>query len=60
MKNINLQKIVWNLLDKRPNILHEWNDYLEIFSRPQVIENSRHICFPKQIFYGKLLLGAPE
>ena len=60
MGNIKLQKIVGNLLDKRPKILHEWNDYLGIFSRPQVIENSRHICFPEQIFYGKLLLGAPE
>ena len=50
MGNIKLQKIVGNLLDKRPKILHEWNDYLEIFSHPQVIENSTHICFPNRYF----------
>ena len=31
--------------------VHEWNGHLEIFSRPQVIE---------QIFYRKQSLGAPD
>ena len=44
MRKIKLQKIVGNLLDKlrrSSKIVHEWNGYLEILSRPQVIENPR-------------------
>ena len=37
-----LQKIVGNLLDTALKIVHEWNAHLEIFSRPQAKENSRH------------------
>ena len=37
MKNA-LKKIVGHLLAKVQKIVHEWNDHLEIFSRPQVIE----------------------
>ena len=41
--------------------VHEWNDHLEIFSRPQVIENSLgNICVSEQIFYRKQSLGAPD
>ena len=42
-------------------IVHEWNGYGEIFSRPQVMENSiGNICFSEQIFHRKQLLGAPD
>ena len=36
---IKLQKIVANLLDELAPCVHEWNGHLEIFGRPQVIEN---------------------
>ena len=40
-------------------IIHEWNGYLDIFSRPQVkiLDN---ICSSEQIFHRKLSLGAPH
>ena len=43
-------------------IVHEWNGYGEIFSRPQVMENSiGNICFSEQIiFHRKQSLGAPD
>ena len=28
-------------------ILHKWNDHLEIFSRPQMIENARWVLLKK-------------
>ena len=34
-----LQKIVGNLLELASKTVHEWNDHVEIISRPQVIEN---------------------
>ena len=40
-------------------IIHEGNNYLEIFMRPQVIENSGDICVSEQIFYRKQTFGAP-
>ena len=30
-----------SFIGKASKIVHEWNGHLEIFSRPQVIENSR-------------------
>ena len=47
------------IYEKVSKIVHEWNGYGEIFSRPQVIENSRQYCFSDQIFYRKQSLGAP-
>ena len=39
---ITLKEIVENLSNKPASkIVHEWNCHLEIFSRAQVIENSR-------------------
>ena len=34
-----LQKIAGNLLELASKTVHEWNDHVEIISRPQVIEN---------------------
>ena len=43
MRKIKLQKIGGNLLGKRDKFsIHEWNGHLEVFRRPQVIENCRH------------------
>ena len=41
-------------------ILHKWKGHLEIFSLPQVIENSRQFFFSEQIFYRRQWLGAPD
>ena len=38
MRNIKLQKIVGNFLDKLRKIVHEWNDHLEILPLSQDIE----------------------
>ena len=58
MGKIKLQKIVGNLLDKRHKfyINHE-NDHLEIFSRPQVIENSRQYLLLRTDILQKTLVG---
>ena len=46
MWKIKLQKLVRNLLHRlRRLYMHEWNDHLEIFSCPQVIENSSQHLF---------------
>ena len=46
---------------KSRGFVHEWNGYGEIFSRPQVMENSiGNICFSEQIFHRKQSLGAPD
>ena len=39
---------------------YEWNGHLEVFSRPQTIENSRQYLVLEQIFYRKQSLGAPD
>ena len=39
---------------------YEWNGHLEVFSRPQTIENSRQYLLLEQIFYRKQSLGAPD
>ena len=54
-----LQKIVGNLLDKRQKVLHEWNDHLEISSRPQVIENCRQYLLLRTDILQKTLAGSP-
>ena len=43
-----LQKIVENLLHEVSKIVHEWNGHLEICSRRQAIENSRHYLLPQK------------
>ena len=53
MGKIKLQKIVGNLLDKLPKIVHEWNGHLEIFSLPQAIENSRQFLLFRTDIYRK-------
>ena len=55
---INLQKIVGNLSDKQI-IVHEWNGHLEIFSRPQVIENSRQYLLLRTDILQKTVVGCP-
>ena len=45
MRKVNSnQKSPGSLLDIAPEIVNEWNGYLEIFSFPQAVENSRQ-CF---------------
>ena len=52
-------KLVGNLFIREASeIVHEWNGHTQIFSCPQVIENS--ICFSEQIFYRKQSSGAPD
>ena len=41
-------------------IVYEWNSHLEIFNRPQAVENSRQHLLSEQIFYRKQSLGAPN
>ena len=44
-------------------IVHEWDVHLEIFSRPQVIENPRgNICLSEQTLLQKtaIALGDPD
>ena len=60
MWKIKLYKIIGNLLDEVQTLyMHERNGLLELFSRPQVIENIGNISFSEQIFYRKQSLGAP-
>ena len=40
-------------------ILHEWNDHLEIFSRSQVIQNSRQYLLLRTDILQKTLVGSP-
>ena len=58
MWKIKLQKIA----GKPSKIVLEWNGYLEIFSRPQAIENSRQYLLLRKdnLFYKKQSLGAPD
>ena len=52
-------KLVGNLFIREASkIVHEWNGNTQIFSCPQVRENS--ICFCEQIFYRKQSSGAPD
>ena len=45
MRKVNSnQKSPGSLLDIAPEIVNEWNGYLEIFSFPQAVENARQ-CF---------------
>ena len=53
-----LQKIVGNLLDKL-RIFHEWNGHLEIFSRRQIIENSRQYLLLRTDISQKTVVGSP-
>ena len=57
---IKLQKIVGNLCDiKASKIVHERNGHLEIFSRPQVIENSRQYLLLRTDILQKTIVGYP-
>ena len=58
MGKIKLQKIA----GKPSKIVLEWNGHLEIFSRPQAIENSRQYLLLRKDnpFYRKQSLGAPD
>ena len=57
LEKIELQKIVGNLLLEF--IVHEWNGHLEIFSVPQVIENSRQYLLPRKDNLQKTVVGCP-
>ena len=62
MRKIKLQKIVGNLLHKlrrSSKIVHEWNGYLEILSRPQVIENPRQYLLLRTDILQKTVVGCP-
>ena len=54
------KKVKGNLLDKlRKLYVHKRNGHLEIFSRPQVIENSRQYFLLRRDIHRKKYLGAP-
>ena len=60
MWKIKIQKVKGNLLDKlRKLYVHKWNGHLEIFSRPQVIENSRQYLHFRTDIHREKSLGAP-
>ena len=44
---------------KVSKIVHEWNGYRDIFSRPQVIENARQYLLLRTDILQKQSLGAP-
>ena len=57
---IKLEKIVGNFFDiKASKIVHERNGHLEIFSRPQVIENSRQYLLLRTDILLKTIVGYP-
>ena len=45
---------------KVSKIVHEWNGYRDIFSRPQVIENARQYLLLRTDTLQKQSLGAPD
>ena len=49
-------RIYWKSSSK---IVHEWNGHLEIFSRPQVIENSRQYSLLWTDILKKTVVGCP-
>ena len=49
-----------NLLKKKASkIVHEWNIHPEIFSHPQVIENSRQYLLLRKDILPKTVVGCP-
>ena len=63
VENKKVLKIVGNLLNKRRKLYmnHEWNSHLEIFSGPEVRENSRqYLLLRTEILHRKQSLGALE
>ena len=47
-------------IEKASKIVHEWNGNVEIFSRPQVIENSGQYLLFRTDILRKQSLGAPD
>ena len=59
-EKLNFKNSLRNLLDKlRRLYMHEWNDHLEIFSCPQVIENSNQHLFLRTDILQKKVVGCP-
>ena len=58
MGKIALQKVVRNSL-RNLRIVREWNGHLEIFCRPQVIENSRQYLLLRKDNLHKTFVGCP-
>ena len=59
-EKLNFKNSLRNLLDKlRRLYMHEWNDHLEIFSCPQVIENSSQHLFLRTDILQKKVVGCP-
>ena len=57
---IKLRKIVGNLFDiKASKIVHERNGHLELFSRPQITENSRQYLLLRTDILQKTIVGYP-
>ena len=46
-------------MKKVSKIVHEWNGYREIFSRPQVIENARQYLLLRTDILQKTVVGCP-
>ena len=47
------------LIGKASKIVHEWNGHIEIFSLPQVIENSRQYLLLRTDILQKTVVGCP-
>ena len=52
-----LGRVVGNLLDKLRKKIHEWNGYLEIFSLPQALANSRQFLLLRTDISKKTVVG---
>ena len=46
-------------IEKASKIVHEWNGNVEIFSRPQVIENSGQYLLFRTDILQKTVVGCP-
>ena len=63
-KQPNLGSELWKIIFKNfirwaPKIVHEWNGHLDVFSRPQVIENSRQYLLLRSDILKKTVVGFP-
>ena len=51
--------ITWGVKCEKLKIVHEWNGHIEIFSRPQIIENSRQYLLLRTDILQKTVVGCP-
>ena len=57
---VNCEKLKFkNFIRWASKIIHEWNGHLDVFSRPQVIENSRQYLLLRSDILKKTVVGFP-